>query len=265
MKTEQWHPFLQFIVKRIHGIIHVGAHLLENRTTYLELFHMKDEDILWVEAVPDFVHEVAPLQIDEIPCFSSPSNPGLKVVCACCSSENHSRTFHCNNYSQTCSLYPFSEQHKQHFPEVKTEEMIPVSCMPLDNIVESVSKKYKTAYNMLVINVNGAEVDVCKGSEKLLSSQIDFLFLTITKGPLYEGTPSMESLRSFLEEQDFTFCHCEKYNEVMEFALFISEDMKKLRDTFEREQQIEMNRQITDIMQSYKQTSGKDINLTFWE
>ena len=46
-----WENFFSFLLKPITGIIHVGAHTLEEKKDYLNLFGLQCSDILWIEAL----------------------------------------------------------------------------------------------------------------------------------------------------------------------------------------------------------------------
>jgi len=157
------------ISKEITGIVHVGAHQCEERDTYLELFRQTDSSILWIEALPDLVDEM------------KAKYPEIQIVQAICSDkERDSATFYISNYSQCAGLYPFSKEHKDAF---STIEQIGVE-VPHTTLDKLISKADKPKRNMLVVSVNGAELQVLKGAETLLEF-VDFVFVRFEKAKFH--------------------------------------------------------------------------------
>jgi len=184
---QYFNSFCPHIVKHITGIIHVGAHMCEERDTYLELFRQTDESILWIEADESIVHE------------NKAQYPSICMIHACCSDHDNQGTFYFSNFSRCHTLLPFTEQHTSAFPSILQHES-KVQHNKLDTII---SKEDKPKRNMLFVSVNGGELQVLKGAETLLEF-IDFLIVKHEKYPFHTSSSTRNELNDWLGMNGFT-------------------------------------------------------------
>ena len=57
--------------------------------------------------------------------------------------------------------------------------------------------------DLLNIDTQGYEMEVLKGSRKLLSQGIKYIILEVNKKELYEGCPLVKDIDNFLKKYDF--------------------------------------------------------------
>ena len=74
-----------------------------------------------------------------------------------------------------------------------------VLILPLDDLMEEVFKEHINNYNMLVMDVQGYELEVLKGATDTLK-HIDYIYTEVNRAELYEGCARVEQLDEYLHE-----------------------------------------------------------------
>lgn len=175
---------ISFLLKKfnvnVNGILHVGAHKCEEYSMYLEF----TSDILWIEAYPDLVKE------------NLLKYPELNILNAAVSdTDNQVVNFNITNNTKCSSLLDF-DYHKKIHPEVIIEKQITLTTKTIQTLYKE-NNIDKTKYNVLVMDIQGAELLALKGMGDIINN-MDAVYIEATEKPLYEGGCVLEDLDKFL-------------------------------------------------------------------
>lgn len=105
-----------------------------------------------------------------------------------------------NNHGSASSIYDFKE-HAEIWPDVEFTDKISVVSTTLDAFLSS--KVWPFFPDTLVIDVQGAELDVLKGSEKSLKF-IKWIQVEASDFDAYEGGCQVSDIESFLTNNNFS-------------------------------------------------------------
>ena len=106
-----------------------------------------------------------------------------------------------NNFSESSSLLPIGELHKQVFPHTAFTRAIQV---PISRLDEYLEKMNLVPPVLLKIDVQGYEDNVIKGAAKTLK-KMDWVMTELSFQPLYEGQPLFEEIYRALLSSGFKF------------------------------------------------------------
>ncbi len=112
--------------------------------------------------------------------------------------EEKPMTFYRNEFSFSSSLLPMLERHKEVFPFTRNEHVVTVNCKRLDRFTELVIEKPA----LLKIDVQGSELDVLRGAEKLLKD-FDAVQLEVSFESFYQGQASYDDVLSYMKKMGF--------------------------------------------------------------
>jgi FkbM family methyltransferase len=170
----------------ISGVVHVGAHLVQERDFYK---NQKCEPILWVEAIPEIAKKASYLLANyknqTIVNATLWSSAGKKLELNVTSGE-----------ASSSSLFDL-HQHKSVHPDVVIERKLTVTTETLDRLI-----KDSSPFNTLVLDTQGAELDIMKGGSSVLSN-FDQIICELSIRELYKTAPKMELVQEFLEKAGF--------------------------------------------------------------
>ena len=175
---------ISFLLKKfnvnVNGILHVGAHKCEEYPMYLEF----TPDILWIEAYPDLVEE------------NLSKHPELNILNAVVSdTDDQVVNFNITNNTKCSSLLDF-DYHKEIHPEIIIEKQITLTTKTIQTLYKE-NNINKTKYNVLVMDIQGAELLALKGMGDIINN-MDAVYIEATEKPLYEGGCVLEDLDKFL-------------------------------------------------------------------
>lgn len=168
-------------------IVHVGAHLAEERTAYFAAWGSKLEKIIWIEAQHEFVDRLKNLVNEKIE----------EVIEAVVWFEEKCEVdfFRASN-SEASSLMKF-DQHAIQYPDISIEEIRQVNTTTLESILRS-----ENCIDFLNLDIQGAELAALQGlGEKIRS--IRWIYCEVNKIPLYDNVPLLSELKDFLKEKGF--------------------------------------------------------------
>jgi FkbM family methyltransferase len=171
---------------KISKIAHIGAHKGQEVDEYLNIF-------------PEVMIHLFEPQVDLFEYltenFKNFKNISLHNY-ALGSSNGVSTMFISNNEGQSSSFFEPKEHLNEH-PEVKFEKGINTyEIKVLDELeIEDI--------DLLNIDTQGYEMEVLKGSGKLLSQGIKYIILEVNKKELYEGCPLVKDIDKFLKKYGF--------------------------------------------------------------
>lgn len=133
-------------------------------------------------------------------------HPGYVAINALCGSEaGKQSSFFVSNQSGVSSSMLKPTGHLGIHPEVKFDQNLILRTSTVDEIVKNLSVSHETLagkIDLLYIDVQGAELDVLKGSQEFLN-KIKFVFLEVSHGGLYEGDTSIRTIMEYLEIRQF--------------------------------------------------------------
>ena len=107
------------------------------------------------------------------------------------------------NSGQSSSLMAPS-LHTIQYPSIQFTDMEEVEIKTLDQYLESSNKEY----NVLLLDVQGYELEVLKGASKTLS-KIDYILCEVNRAELYKGCPMYTEIENYLKQFNFI---CEEVN-----------------------------------------------------
>jgi len=114
-----------------------------------------------------------------------------------------------NNGLSSSLLKPTEIHHQKYRISFTSEILVPV--VRLDDYI-----KNPEYYNFLMIDVQGFELEVLKGSVNLLKNNIDYIMSEVNSVHLYENGVLLEELEDFLLQYNFK-------------RIYISRDVEKMR------------------------------------
>lgn len=168
----------------IRGVIHIGAHYGEEHSIYLK---NNIKDIVYFE----------PLSSNFKILESNVGNEAILYNFALGSKEQEVEMFveSANNGQSSSILEP--KLHITQYPYITFDkkELVKVKC--LDDVIEDYSK-----YNFINIDVQGYELEVFKGSMKILNN-IDYIISEINRDEVYNNCTKVEELKLFLSDYGF--------------------------------------------------------------
>lgn len=167
----------------IRGVVHVGAHHLEEYPIYKSC---GINDIVAIEpCTPAFNHMVASIQDEGV----------MFVQCACGEAYGSAKmNVEKRNGGQSNSILK-PQLHKDYYPDIVFNETEMVEIRRLDDIPFD-----RTKYNMLCADTQGYESFVLKGAKETLK-HIDAVYLEVNSKPLYEGCAMIEDLDKILSPE----------------------------------------------------------------
>ena len=168
---------------KVTGIIHIGAHELEELADYLKGDVSK---VIWIEANPnkyDFIKKK--LQKYE--------NMVLGEFAA--GSKNGNHVLNLANNGQSSSILEFGT-HIISYPNINYNSKIKVEIKKLDNWLDE-NFKDKNSYNFINIDIQGYELEALKG----MTSQIkivDYIYLEVNFEQVYKNCAELKEIDQLL-------------------------------------------------------------------
>ena len=172
------------------GIIHMGAHLMEERNDYL--LHGL-ENTIWVEANPSKYKSIS--GVNDTP------TPECVFNYAITDTDNQELDFHITNNGESSSILSLGK-HVTHHPHIHVTETIKVNTKRLDSLIKENSIDI-SSYNFLNIDIQGAELLALKGAGNLINS-IDFIYTEVNTAHLYKNCALIEEIDYYLSHFGFS-------------------------------------------------------------
>ena len=168
--------------------IHVGAHLGEEAEAYRK---MGVRRMILIEANPKVFAQLAERFRDD---------PAILLVNRAVADTLGKRVLHVTNATQSSSLLAL-DKHAEIYPQIVEQESVEVECARLDDLLSELGES-PGAYNILNIDVQGAELMVLKGAETILRS-VDLVNVEVSFAELYAGCAQIDEVDDFLSERGF--------------------------------------------------------------
>jgi FkbM family methyltransferase len=174
-------PILEKYNIELNGVAHVGAHWAEEHDDYIDCGL---KGFLYVEPIKE-AFEVL------VQRFAGDSNVKLENVAIGSKSDIGVMCVDTTNQGQSNSLLEPFVHLEQHSEVIFNGDPQVVKIVTLDSI------EFPSWYNLFMVDTQGYELEVLKGSTKVLP-QFDLLYLEVNRQETYKGCPMVEELDEFL-------------------------------------------------------------------
>ena len=170
------------------GIIHRGAHLMEERNDYLS---KNVSNIIWIEANPKVYSEIEFVNSNE---NEKAFNYAISDV------DNQFVKLNVTNNGQSSSILAL-EKHKVHHPHVHVTEVVDVETKRIDTLFAENDLDIEN-YDFVNIDIQGAELLALKGFGDLIGSA-KYIYTEINTNFLYENCALVGEIDEYLERFGF--------------------------------------------------------------
>ena len=172
------------------GIIHVGANVGQEVSIYKQTQAVA---CVYIEPIPTIFEQLK----NHI--GNTPNHYPIQALCS--DIEGVEVTFNVSSGNgQASTMFPLGK-HEKLYPNVKYIDSLKIKTITLDKIIEQNFIQHN--FELLVLDTQGAELKVLKGSDKLLENQIRYIYTEISEEPLYEGGCTFEEITEFLKPYGF--------------------------------------------------------------
>lgn len=184
---------------KIKGILHIGAHECEEMSFYLSC-GLDYDSVLWIEGQKNICDKV------------KQENSLIRIYNEVISdTDDDVVEFIITNNFQSSSILEL-EEHKLFHPSITEINRYKVKTKTIDTFFKEHGED-TTKYNMVNIDIQGAELLALKGMKKFLP-YVDYLYLEVNKSYLYKNCALIDEIDSFLSlfsfkrvETKFTDCN----------------------------------------------------------
>jgi FkbM family methyltransferase len=171
------------------GIIHIGAHLMEERTEYLSVGL---ENTIWIEGNADIYSKIK--FINDITECEHVFN------CIVSDVDNAIYDFNITNKTPSSSILKL-HKHKIHHPHIHITDIIKVKSIRMDTLLSDNNINIEN-YDFINIDIQGAELLALKGFGDLLY-KMNYIYCEVNIATLYEGCPLIYEIDSYLSLYGF--------------------------------------------------------------
>ena len=199
---------------RPRGVIHVGAHLGEEAPTYARLSIGRQ---FWIEPQPAIyerlIRNIPPsesVRCANVACGATPARLRLNVI--------PRNPGHTDKFGLSSLLQPKSTA--EGAQPVEVVDTIEVPVVPLDDLLRD-NDADPAAFNLLVLDTQGYELEVLRGAKGLLANNIEYILTEVSRTALYEGSCLEPEIDAFLAPFGFTRVYSRLSNEGHGDALYI--------------------------------------------
>jgi FkbM family methyltransferase len=180
---------LDSFLKRVPGVIHIGANSGQERERYAAL----GLNVLWVEPNPP-VFEALRSNLSAFP-----RQRAFRYLLA--AEDGAEYTLHiANNEGASSSIFEFA-RHREIWPEVHYTHDIQVTATTLARLIE-IEKIDLRDYGALVLDTQGSELLILRGAIPVLGS-FRFVKTEVADFESYAGCCQIGELRSFMRQHGF--------------------------------------------------------------
>jgi FkbM family methyltransferase len=176
-------------LKKIPGVIHIGANVGQEREQYASL----GLNVIWIEPIPAVFEEL------QTNIAAYPNQSAYRCLLADRSGNEYD--FHiANNSGESSSILDLAE-HKDIFPDIHFTHDIRITSTTLTDLIAS-EKIDLSKYGALVIDTQGSELLVLKGAIPVLS-HFQFIKTEAANFEAYAGCCQLSDLTDFLGQHGF--------------------------------------------------------------
>ena len=171
----------------INGCMHIGAHDCEELTIYNNL-GLKNEDIIWIDAIPFKVEEA--------------KNKGIPNVynALITDKDDEEITFNISNNIQSSSIFEFGTHSYEH-PGVIYVDKIKIKSITIDTFFTR-NNLNASKYDFWNFDIQGAELLALKGAINSIS-YAKAIYLEVNEKELYINCALIQEIDAFLAKYNF--------------------------------------------------------------
>ena len=192
----------------ISGVIHIGAHFgeeakdyIDNGITEMVFFEPLSESLKVLEENLSYIANDANVMIYPVALGNETKDVEMYV----------------SNRDRMCSSILKPKVVLEQYPDITFDERETVEMMRLDDTELEFDK-----FNFLNIDVQGYELEVLKGGAKTLEN-IDYIYTEINRAEVYENTPHVDELDTYLKPYGFTRVESDWTGDTWGDGLYIKE------------------------------------------
>jgi len=174
------------------SILHVGAHLGEERGEYIAHGWGKHGGIVWVEAQKELCEDLMTM-FDES--FSSESVINALVW----NEDNIEKTFHISNSTQSSSILAFG-QHSKLYPSIVTVKSITLRTSRLDSIIQNGTQLRK--FDFVNLDIQGVELQALQGMGSILDDVV-WIYSEVNFEEMYRDCSRISEIDDYLSPFGF--------------------------------------------------------------
>lgn len=171
------------------GIIHIGAHELQERESYIKYNLL---NTIWIEANPRVTEKLK----NAIKLYETESLFNFAVT----SKREKEIELNIASFDQSSSLLSLGT-HKKYYPQIDFVEKVKVPAKRMDYFIEDFAIPIQN-YNFINIDIQGTELQAIKSFGQYLDN-IDFIYTEVNEEQLYEDCDLLKDIDIFLEERGF--------------------------------------------------------------
>ena len=177
---------ISFFKLNVKGILHVGAHKCEELEVYSK--YTTESNIYWVEAIKDLVDQ------------NLENNPNLNLINEVIGDEDGKDIeFKITNNTLSSSILELGE-HKNLHPNVVVSKIIKAKTKTIKTILSE--NKIEDKFNLLVLDLQGAEMLALKGLGDLLNN-FEVVYTEVNEKEIYKECCILEDLDLYLSKFGF--------------------------------------------------------------
>lgn len=193
-----------------NGIIHIGAHLLEEREEYLKHNLV---NTIWVEANPNIYQQILNLDL----------NKEEKVFNHCITDKDDQEySFNITNNGQSSSILDL-DKHSEYHPHIFVTETISVNSKRMDTLLNQ-NNIDVSEYDFLNLDIQGAELLAIKSFGNLIEN-FKFIYTEVNTNYLYKDNALISEIDDYLRKYNFVRVETVLTDAEWGDALYIKEDM----------------------------------------
>jgi FkbM family methyltransferase len=203
-------------LKRVTGIIHVGANLGQERELYAK-YKLK---VLWIEPLPHIFEKLRE-NIREFP-------DQIAVNHLITDKDDAEYLFHvADNEGMSSSILEFA-QHKDIYPGVREVSQLMLKSTTINSLLRKLGAS-SHSYQALIMDTQGSELQVLKGATEHLS-QFKFIKTEAADFESYVGCARVDDLTSYLVPFGFKLTRRDKFAESPSGGQYFDLLYRKRRD-----------------------------------
>ena len=182
----------------IEGVLHIGAHYGQEHSLYQSI---NAKHVVYYEPHPDSYAKLRKLLKKQ---------PNTTLVNKALGPFEGTVKMHCSKHNAGMSNSILKPQdHATIYPVIVFDHTVDVSMTTLDNETKAMPDAFRSLFNCIVMDVQGFELEVLKGSKQTLS-QIDYIFTEVNFRHMYESCALISELDDFLSR--FSFRRAETFD-----------------------------------------------------
>jgi FkbM family methyltransferase len=202
-----------YIVKkygRPKGIIHIGAHLAEERGVYVQ---NNLNNTIWIEANPKIFQHISYL--------NNVNNGEMALNYLISDIDDKEYVFNVTNNGQSSSILDL-DKHKIHHPHIFVSEQLNIKSKRMDTIINQNSINISD-FDFINLDIQGAELLALKSFGNLIHN-FKFIYTEVNMASIYKDCVLISELDNYLSKFNFKRAETEITEYEWGDALYIKND-----------------------------------------